>query len=289
MADREARQLLAEADKKASQPAGWFGLGGPKLDDAADLYQRAGNSFKLNKLWKESGDAYQSQANVLLRLGEKDEAATAFINASKSYKKSSALESITALESAVKLLIEKGRFSSAASNQKQVAEMFETDVGDVARARDAYEKAAEWYQGEESNAQADGCFIKAATLAAQLEDFESAVGIFEDVASRAVDGKLTKWSVKEYLFKAGICLLNIRDFVRMRSSLERYCGMDLSFRDTREFSLLSKLTDAVESGNVEDFTNSVVEYDRISKLDAWKTSLLLRVKKTIGEEDEDLT
>ncbi|KAJ3353843.1 hypothetical protein HDU83_006335 [Entophlyctis luteolus] len=260
MADREARQLLAEADKKASQPAGWFGLGGPKLDDAADLYQRAGNSFKLNKLWKESGDAYQSQANVLLRLGEKDEAATAFINASKSYKKSSALESITALESAVKLLIEKGRFSSAASNQKQVAEMFETDVGDVARARDAYEKAAEWYQGEESNAQADGCFIKAATLAAQLEDFESAVGIFEDVASRAVDGKLTKWSVKEYLFKAGICLLNIR-----------------------------KLTDAVESGNVEDFTNSVVEYDRISKLDAWKTSLLLRVKKTIGEEDEDLT
>jgi alpha-soluble NSF attachment protein len=46
----------------------------------------------------------------------------------------------------------KGRFSSAASNQKQVAEIYEIDLGDFKAAMDAYETAAEWYAGEDSNA-----------------------------------------------------------------------------------------------------------------------------------------
>ncbi|KAJ3288798.1 vesicular-fusion protein S17 [Rhizoclosmatium sp. JEL0117] len=289
MADsREARGYLAEAEKKLSQPAGWFGLGGPKLEDAAELFQRAGNTFKLNKQWKESGDAYMSQSNTLLRMGEKDEAATAFMNAAKSYKKSNPLESINALQQAVQILIEKGRFSAAASNQKQIAETYETDVGDIRGAREAYEKAGEWYQGEESHAQADACLLKAATFAAQLEDFEAAVNGFEDVASRCVDNKLTKWSMKEYFFKSGLCLLNIGDLVRVRSSLDRYCGMDLTFAETREYKFLQACTVAVDDGDVEAFTNAVFEFDRLTKLDDWKTKLLLRIKKGITEE-EDLT
>ncbi|KAJ3225419.1 vesicular-fusion protein S17 [Chytriomyces hyalinus] len=289
MSDAEARRYVAEAEKKASQPAGWFGIGGPKLDEAAELYAKAGNTYKLNKQWKESGDAYQSGAHMLLRMGEKDEAATAFMNAAKSYKKSNPLDAITALTSAVQILIEKGRFSAAASNQKQIAETYETEVGDVKGARDAYEKAAEWYQGEESHAQADACILKAAHFAAQLEDFEGAVAGYEDVASRCVDNKLTKWSMKEYFFKSGLCLLNLRDFVRLRTSMERYCGMDLQFGDSRECKFILDIADAVEAGDVEAFTNLVVDFDRLSKLDPWKTTLLLRVKKSIGEEDEDLT
>ncbi|KAI8619527.1 soluble NSF attachment protein [Chytriomyces sp. MP71] len=289
MSDAEARRYIAEAEKKAAQPAGWFGLGGPKLDEAADLYQKAGNTFKLNKQWKESGDAYQSGANLLLRMGEKDEASTAFINAAKSYKKSNPLESISALNSAVAILIEKGRFSAAASNQKQIAETYETEVGDIKGAREAYEKAGEWYQGEESHAQADACILKAAQFSAQLEDFEAAIAGFEDVASRCVDNKLTKWSMKEYFFKAGLCLLNVADLVRLRTSIDRYCGMDLQFGDSRECKFVLALADAVEAGDVEAYTNAVVDFDRLTKLDQWKTALLLRVKKSIGQEDEDLT
>ncbi|KAJ3127473.1 vesicular-fusion protein S17 [Physocladia obscura] len=285
----DPRHLIAEAEKKASAPAGWFGFGGPKLDEAAELYMKAGNAYKLQKQWKESGDAYRSQANLLIKSGERDEAVSAFLNAAKSYKKVVPLEYITVLESAVSILIEKGRFSAAASNQKLIAEVYETEIGDIKAARDAYEKAGEWYQGEEANASADGCFIKAATFAAQLEDFEAALSMIEDVASRCVDHKLTKWSLKEYFFKAGIILLNIGDVVRVRTSLERYCGMDLSFRDQREYKFILKLADAFEAGDVEGFTNSVVEFDRFSTLDPWKTALLLRVKKSIGEEDEDLT
>jgi alpha-soluble NSF attachment protein len=42
----EANDLVAQAKKKASY-SGWFG--GNKFDEAADLYQRAANSYKLSK------------------------------------------------------------------------------------------------------------------------------------------------------------------------------------------------------------------------------------------------
>jgi hypothetical protein len=40
------------------------------------------------RLVSEAGNAFILQANVLIKAGEKDEAATAYLNASKSFKKS---------------------------------------------------------------------------------------------------------------------------------------------------------------------------------------------------------
>lgn len=45
----------------------------------------------------------------------------------------------------------------------------------------------------------------------------------------------------------------------------------------------------VESSDVEGFTEVIVDFDKLTKLDNWKTSLLLRVKKTIVNEEMDFT
>jgi alpha-soluble NSF attachment protein len=45
----------------------------------------------------------------------------------------------------------------------------------------------------------------------------------------------------------------------------------------------------VESSDVEGFTGVIVEFDKLTKLDNWKTSLLLRLKKTIVNEEMDFT
>jgi alpha-soluble NSF attachment protein len=44
---REALALLAKADKKATSSTFWFGSN--KYEDAAELYTKAANSFKLAK------------------------------------------------------------------------------------------------------------------------------------------------------------------------------------------------------------------------------------------------
>ena len=110
------------------------------------------------QLGKESGDAYREQATTLEKMGERDEAATCYLNASKSYKKEFPkggrvnVEAVDCLKAAVVILCEKGRFSAAASNQKQIAEIYETDIIDYAASMDAYDQAAEWYTSEDSTA-----------------------------------------------------------------------------------------------------------------------------------------
>ena len=40
----------------------------------------------------------------------------------------------------------------------------------------------------------------------------------------------------------------------------------------------------MEAEDVEAFTAKVSDYDRLTKLDQWKTTILLRIKKSMDEE-----
>lgn len=87
-----AQSLLAQADKKANSSSGFFSSFGKsssdKWEEAHDLYQGAGNAFKLESRWKESGDSFCKAAEMSLKSQDKDQAANDFWNASKSYKRS---------------------------------------------------------------------------------------------------------------------------------------------------------------------------------------------------------
>lgn len=41
--------------------------------------------------------------------------------------------------------------------------------------------------------------------------------------------------------------------------------------------------DATENGDVEMYTQKVFEFDRQTRLDDWKTTILLRIKKSIND------
>lgn len=102
---------------------------------------------------------------------------------------------------------DRGRFHPAATHQKAIAEIYETDLTDLENALAAYQKAADWYSSEDSKAMTNNCLLKVATFAAQLEQYPEAIEKFEAVAEASVDNNLTKWSVREYLLKGGLCHL----------------------------------------------------------------------------------
>ena len=57
-------------------------------------------------------------------------------------------------------------------------------------------------------------------------------------------------------------------------------------RQTSDLRLCTQdLADACEEGDVEKFSQVLGEYDSMTKLDPWKTGILLKVKKRIPEED----
>ncbi len=77
--------------------------------------------------------------------------------------------------------------------------------------------------------------------------------------------------------------------VAVSRALESYRDLDPTFASTREHQLLVDLSEAVEQGDQEAFTDKLFQYDQLSKLDKWKTELLLRIKNGIEEKGEDFS
>lgn len=112
---------------------------------------------------------------------------------------------------------------------------------------------------------------------------------FEKVADSSLDNNLMKYSVKEYWMKAGLCILATKDLVSARRNLDRYKEKDPSFAAQRECQLLSDLIEAVEAGNQEAFTDKLYAYDQMSRLDKWKSEILLKIKNQIEEADNEFS
>lgn len=51
------------------------------------------------------------------------------------------------------------------------------------------------------------------------------------------------------------------------------------------FTFFQSLISAINEEDIDKFTDTVKDYDSISRLDQWTTTMLLRVKKNISGED----
>ena len=186
---------------------------------------------------------------------------------------------------AVEIYTDMGRFTMAAKHHTTIAEMCEGDAPDLEKAMFHYEKAGDYYQGEESKTSANKCYLKVAEYAASLEQYDKAIKIFEDVGAAAADSSLLKYSAKDYFFKALLCHLCV-DLLNAQHAQTRYVDAHPNLNDTREFKLVKDLILCLEEQNAEQLTDTIKGYDKISRLDQWSTTLLLRVKKQCGDDDD---
>jgi len=257
---------------------------GTKYEEAAELFVKAANLYKLAKKMDLAGAAFIKAAECQLKTS-KHEAATNYVAAANCFKKTNVTDSINCMKIAVDLFTEEGRFSIAAKHQKEVAEFYEQEM-DFDNAIEAYQTASEYYEGEGSSSAANSCLLKVAQYSASLEKYDKAIQIYEEVAKSSLDSNLLKWSVKEYFLKSGFCHMASGDTVSARRALEKYQEMDVTFASQRECKFLEQILDAAEKYDVDAFTQAVVEYDSISKLDQWKTSILLKIKNSIKSEEK---
>ncbi|XP_051121880.1 alpha-soluble NSF attachment protein 2 [Andrographis paniculata] len=278
-------------ESKAEKTLSGWGIFGSKYEEAADLFDKAANSYKLAKSWDQAGAVYVKLANCHLKLDSKHEAAGAYADAAHCYKKCNIKESASCLEQSVNLFLDIGRFNMAARYYKEIAELYEQEQN-LEKATVYYEKAADLFQSEEVTTSANQCKQKVAQFAAQLEQYQKAVEIFEEIARYSLTNNLLKYGVKGHLLNAGICQLCKGDVVAITNALEKYQDLDPTFSGTRECKLLADLASAVDEEDITKFTSALKEFDSMTQLDAWKTTLLLRVKdhlKAKELEEDDLT
>ncbi|MCJ1317650.1 hypothetical protein MMC15_002975 [Xylographa vitiligo] len=290
---QDPRALLQKADKALAGAGGGFSFFGgktEKFENAADLYTQAANAFRMQKQGKEAGLAFERAASIQTKqLNEPDDAANTLTEAFKVYRKTDPEDAARVLQQAITHYTMKGNFRRAATHQQNLAEVYEVEIGDQKRAAEAYEVAAGWFESDNAEALANKLFLKVADLAALEGDYYKSIENYEKVAKSAMNNNLMKWSVKDYFLKAGICHLATGDMVATSRALESYRELDPSFPSTRENQLLVDLAETVEQGDQEAFADKLFQFDQFSKLDKWKTTILLRVKNGIEEKGEDFS
>ncbi|KAG8763409.1 vesicular-fusion protein S17 [Ceratobasidium sp. 428] len=72
----------------------------------------------------------------------------------------------------------------------------------------------------------------------------------------------------------------MQDTATARRNLDKYGQQDVTFPSTREAKFVGTLIEAVEASDIEAFTQTVIEYNQVTKLDNWKATMLLNIKRT---------
>jgi len=132
---------------------------------------------------------------------------------------------IAALSQTVTFLTKSGRFRQAADREKEIAQIYIQEKQNLAKGCESYERAGEWYVQEDATAYAfprvmlcfcspnfprrtaNACFKDAADLHAELENYTAAIARYDQVANGSLGSNLTKYSVKDYWLRAGLCAL----------------------------------------------------------------------------------
>ncbi|KAJ3437273.1 alpha-soluble nsf attachment protein [Anaeramoeba flamelloides] len=283
--EKKADDLFLKAEKKFKS----FGLfsGSQKYDDACDMYVKAANLYKISKKWEKAAKSFIHAHHCQLKLESKHEAATFLIKAGQCFRKLSSEKAVETFIMAIDIFVDGGRFNMAAKYYKEIAEIYEKEKN-YEKSILFYEKASDFFESENSKSTSNQCLLKVALYSAQLGQYDRAIDIYENVATESLENNLLKWSAKDYFLRAGILHLCAGDVVSARKGFERYQELDITFTGQRECTFLDDIITAFEEGDVEKFTNVVYDYDSISKLDAWKISMLLKVKSQIKQGVEDV-
>lgn len=296
----------AEATLKKST---WFSSSSErKYEDAAESFAKAANAYKVGGCHDEAGNAYQRAAELYKeKLKSLGEASKCLSDAGACLQKSNPADAIGCYRSAVTLLCDAGRLNQAAKLSKQIAEIFENDGavdpegkggGDaVAAAIASYQQAAELFELEQGKSQASSCLQKVAELSSGALDppeLLKAAEIYETLGRGCLDSNLLKYNAKAHFLNGVMCHLANGDAIGAAQALARFDGLDYTFGESREGKFAQQLVDCTEQYDPEGFATACFEYDRISKLDPWKTSILVRVKRSIedstggGGDDDDV-
>ena len=272
------------AEKKLKKGGFFSSLfsGGSNLDEAQELYQKAANQFKLAHEWNDAADSYVQYAFVSQKIGMPTEEAQGYVEAANCLRRVAPESSLEWYDKAIELYSGAGKYQQAAKQMKAVGELLEQEAK-YEQSAVYYKKAADMFEMDEhSKSAVSQCKVKLAELYARQKKYAEAAQIFEKEGEKALSNHLLQFGAREHFLKAGLLYLATGDAVTATIASDRYHQMDPRLEGTRESQLLKGLTSAYVDSDLEGFMAALTEYDSISRLDQWKTEILLVAKQKLA-------
>jgi len=174
-----------------------------------------------------------------------------------------------------------GNISEGARIKTKIAEIYETEQK-YELAVKTYQEAFDLYDMDNDHSTVVfGTLSKAADLITTKDcgDLVEAIKIYEKVADKQLENKLTSYTVKETYFKAILSYLLLDDTVGAQYSLSRYGEKDSRFAASKECDFVKNLIAAIDNKSVEEFSEICEEYSSRGALDPWQNTVLNKIKK----------
>jgi alpha-soluble NSF attachment protein len=280
--NQKALRLISEAEQKYKSSKGFLRslFYTYTKDDMIQCYIQAANIFKKVNNWRQAASTFYKAAELYDESINRCDAAINFINASDCYKKFDLDCAILCLLKAIDIYTTIDHCNMLAKNYVTLAEIFEYEYEpkDLNKVIQYYEYAIKYFDRDGSINDVNKYMFKVANYLSILEHYDKAIINYESIAHSYFNNELFVFTIKEYLFKACICHLNI-NLSSTQTTLDKYHKQYIYLRNDREFKLIKALIKYLKEQDIGKYTNSINEYNSISYLDNWYMTMFSRIKK----------
>jgi len=180
------------------------------------------------------------------------------------------------------------------NNAKQAAGVHQR-LGEYFKRTDRVEESVEVYLAAASEfetcgqlSMADRCRIEAAEALSLIGEAKRAIGLYDAVIKRSMDDTLLRFTTNRHIYMAMLCHACVCRPEGLQARFRGYCDECVSFETSRECKFIQKLLSAMQMKDVEQFTNAVIEFDRVLRINPTETALLLRIKGAIVQKNDSV-
>lgn len=291
----KANALMKEADETINKFA-FFTSKEEKRVNARKLYIQAANIYKGNANFIQAATAFQRAADMSAENKDDLNLADDLGNVLSLHMKCDNFDAArNAAQKAVDLYTRQSKTSLAA----KICQMFGewrpstgTFTEEQKQEQDSYLlKAMNFFRAEGSRATANEMRVKMAEKKALAGQYEAAAKEYEQIAKEFLDDQLMRATAMRQLFMALLCKLadlkptKLMDGVdSLRRKFESYQDLDTQFSQyTQEHVLMTGLIDALESEDLDKYSDAQEKFSEICAVDQLKMRLLLTGKQALRQ------
>lgn len=285
MSSSRGDKLYKEAKKLAEKKT----LGKHKhLDEAADRFTEAGNSYKVDHCWDQAGMSHMEAANLFVKLKTPFDGARSAIEAAKCYSKDERCvdKAISAYKFAVdqykdhdKKAFYAGQCLVDAGNLLMQADRIDEGVPLVLQAVEFFDK------GTGNDPQIARCLDQVADVLVEGRKYDEAIKLYEKVINLRLKDSLTQGSSPYAFLKLMLTYLQSGDTIGGRQKVDWFIGKYPVFKSHQFNTFLSKLMQCLDDRSINEFDDVYNEFDSTNILDNWTKNRLLDMRHLADESN----
>jgi tetratricopeptide (TPR) repeat protein len=286
--EKQGDEFYKKATETINQ-TNWFFWGPSKSEKtnlAIEYYIKAGNQYKMAKCNEKAGDAFNNagklyQNNKYEYFG----ASSNYIKAAEMYRNINNVNTQEALNSSTKLLLDNGKFSSAAKNLKMSGEIYEKELN-LENAISAYNKAFEYFTMDKYISEAYICLEKTTNLMVEIGNYKDG---YENLKKLMEYNISLQYSIyyRKYIFDMIVIQLFLDDIVECNKLCNQIEIAKPECKKIMEYIVIKSIIAAYEEVDSEEFDITYNRYNMIHPLKSWHKKLLSYVKDRIEHQEED--